>query len=284
MNLGAHMSIEGGAHLALERAKSIGCNAVQLFVKGPNRWKHREFTDEEIKSFKERLVGFHEAFVIAHCTYLVNLASPDKRLITLSRRGFLDEMNRAETLGIPHIVLHPGSHGGAGTEEGIKRVAESINHLFEQTKDYAVSILLETMAGQGNSLGGSFEELASIIELIDDKERIGVCLDTCHIFAAGYDIRSKNAYEKTIANFDEVIGLERLRAFHINDSLKPLGSKLDRHTHIGSGEIGLKGFGNLINDERFFDRPMVLETPKGEDLEMDKMNLHILRSLRARKR
>jgi len=284
VNLGAHMSISGGLPLALERGGSIGCNAVQLFVKNRNQWRARPLRRGEAAAFRKAAGAFKREFILAHSIYLINLASPEPDIAMKSRRGFLEEMRRAERLGIPYLVLHPGSHKGTGEAEGIATIVRNLDYVFEKTDGDRLIVLLETTAGQGNSIGHDFEQLAAIIEGVKNRNRLGVCFDTCHSFAAGYDIRTKRAYKKTFDHFDEVIGLERLRAFHLNDSLKGLGSRVDRHTHIGKGELGLEAFFHLVNDERFFDRPMILETPKGPDMKEDIRNLRILRGLRKSKK
>jgi len=282
MNLGAQMSIAGGVHLALQRGREIGCNAVQLFVKNPSEWRAKKLTEEEISLFKEEKKSFNPEFILAHTSYLVNLASPDPELLAKSRRGFLEEMRRSDTLGIPYIIIHPGSHKGSGEERGFRTIADSLNFVLSMTRGYELCILLETTAGQGNSLGYTFEQLATIIEMTDEGERLGICFDTCHSFAAGYDLRTRQAYNETFLSFDQILGLSRLKAFHMNDALGKLGSHRDRHTHIGQGELGLRAFSLLVNDPRFHDRPMVLETPKGPDMEDDIRNLSILRGLRKR--
>ena len=284
MNLGAHMSIAGGLPLALERGGSIGCNAVQLFVKNRNQWRARPLRRGEAAAFREAAGAFRREFILAHSIYLINLASPESEILEKSRRGFLEEMRRAERLGIPYLVLHPGSHKGAGETSGIATIVESLDFVLGKTDGDNLIVLLETTAGQGNSIGHRFEQLAEIIAGVKRRERLGVCFDTCHSFAAGYDLRSKRAYNNTFRIFDEVIGLERLRAFHLNDSLKELGSRVDRHTHIGKGHLGLDAFSHLVNDERFLDRPMILETPKGPDMKEDIRNLRILRGLRKSKK
>jgi len=284
VNLGAHMSISGGLPLALERGGSIGCNAVQLFVKNRNQWRARPLRRGEAAAFRKAAGAFKREFILAHSIYLINLASPEPDIAMKSKRGFLEEMRRAERLGIPYLVLHPGSHKGTGEAEGIATIVRNLDYVFEKTDGDRLIVLLETTAGQGNSIGHDFEQLAAIIEGVKNRNRLGVCFDTCHSFAAGYDIRTKRAYKKTFDHFDEVIGLERLRAFHLNDSLKGLGSRVDRHTHIGKGELGLEAFFHLVNDERFFDRPMILETPKGPDMKEDIRNLRILRGLRKSKK
>ncbi|MCK4538826.1 MAG: deoxyribonuclease IV [Candidatus Krumholzibacteria bacterium] len=284
MNLGAHMSIAGGIHLALERGRSIGCNAVQLFVKSSNQWKARPLPAEEISLFHEKAREYRSGFIMGHSSYLINIASPDAELLEKSRKALAIEIERCETLSIPWLVLHPGSHRGAGTEAGIRTVAESLDRVFEMTAGYKTSILLETTSGSGNILGSRFEELAAIIGLLQSPARIGVCLDTCHIFAAGYDISTKKDYNAVFKSFDSIIGLNHLKAFHLNDSKTPLGSGKDRHANIGEGEIGVEPFGFLVNDPRFIDIPMVLETPKGPDLAEDVETLALLRSLRKKKK
>ena len=280
MNLGAHMSIAGGMHRAIERGRSIGCNAVQLFVHNTNQWRTRKLGPGEIALFREKAGMFAPNFILAHSSYLVNLASPDRKILERSLEGFLDEMNRARALGIPYLVVHPGSHRGAGEAAGVKRIASSLDDILSATRPSGPEILLETTAGQGDSLGTTFDQLARIIGAVRANGSIGVCFDTCHVFAAGYDLRTKRTYEETIRAFDLALGIERLKAFHVNDSRKELGSRGDRHAQIGEGALGLKAFSFLMNDERFFDRPMVLETPKGTDDSNDIRNLALLRGLR----
>jgi len=283
MNLGAHMSIAGGVHMALRRARSIECDAVQLFVKSSNQWRAKPLGAEEIRLFREESASFPPGCVIAHSSYLINIASPEPELHAKSEEALRVEIERCGVLGIPYLVLHPGSHRGAGAVEGIERVAATLDSLFRATAQSGVSVLLETTAGTGNILGSSFEELAAIIGSVQERGRLGVCFDTCHAFAAGYDIRTKRAYTGTMRRFDKTIGLGLLRAFHLNDSRTPLGSRRDRHAHIGTGEIGERGFANLLRDVRFDDRPMILETPKGPDLKEDIENLAVLRRLRGRR-
>lgn len=280
MNLGAHMSIAGGMHRALERGTRIGCNAVQLFVKNTNQWRTRKLPREEISFFKKEKAVFAPNFVLAHASYLINLASPNAKLLERSLNGLLEEMERANALGIPYIVIHPGSHRGSGEEQGLRRIARNLDELLSMRKTGGLQILLETTAGQGDTIGHTFEQLARIIDAVRANDRLGVCFDTCHAFAAGYDLRTKRAYEATLKTFNRVIGIERIKAFHLNDSVRALGSRVDRHTHIGTGALGLKAFSLLVNDARFFDRPMILETPKGSDDANDIRNLAVLRGLR----
>lgn len=279
MLLGAHMSIAGGAFKAFAQGEYFGCTTIQIFTKSSNQWKAKELTDEEVDKYhaEQKRTGIDP--VIAHDSYLINLGSPDEALIKKSREAFLIEMQRCETLKIPVLVTHPGSHLGQGEEWGINRIAESISWLHKKTEGFKVKIALETTAGQGTNLGYKFEQIAAMIEQSSEPERLAVCMDTCHIFAAGYDITSKKAYEQTISEFDRIIGLDRLAAIHFNDSKKELGSRVDRHNHIGEGFIGEKPFGFFMRDKRFAKIPKLLETPKGDDGEMDKINLGKLRKL-----
>ncbi|HSG28417.1 MAG TPA: deoxyribonuclease IV [Candidatus Krumholzibacterium sp.] len=280
MNLGAHMSIAGGVPLALERGMSAGCNAVQLFVKSSSQWRARPLSDAETARFRELAARFRPGFVIGHSSYLINIASPEAGLLEKSRDALVIELDRCEALGIPWLVLHPGSHRGAGVEEGLRTVAASLDEVFGRTEGHSVGILLEMTSGSGNTMGRSFEELAAMRDLAYCRERIGFCFDTCHAFAAGYDITTRKKYDAVFRAFDEVIGLERLKAFHLNDSKTPAGSGRDRHENIGKGFIGVKPFGFLMNDRRFREVPMILETPKGPDLKEDIETLALLRSLR----
>lgn len=280
MNLGSHMSIAGGVHLALERGREAGCNSVQLFVKSPNRWKARPLKKKEIERFHKNRNNYRENFIMAHTSYLINLASPESRQSEKSIEALVEETKRCETLGIPYLVLHPGSHKGTGEDEGIKTIAGNLDQVFSETNGFNTMILLETTAGQGNTIGHKFEHLAEIISRLKDTLRVGVCYDTCHSFAAGYDIRSEEVYKKTFSRLNRIIGFENLKAFHINDSKNDLGSRKDRHEHIGKGKIGKKAFSLLVNDSRFRNIPMVLETPKGKDFKEDRENLALLRSMR----
>ncbi len=279
MLLGAHMSIAGGAFNAFLHGEKFGCTTIQIFTKSSNQWRAKELTDEELAKFhtEQKRTGINS--VIAHDSYLINLCSPDKALLKKSREAFLIEMERCEKLRIPHLVTHPGSHIDQGEDWGVKRIAESISWLHERTEGFKVRITLETTAGQGSNLGHKFEQIASMIEQSSHPERPAVCLDTCHIFAAGYDITTREAYEKTISEFERIIGLERLAVIHVNDSKKGLGSRVDRHEHIGKGEIGKEPFAFFMRDKRFEKIPKLLETPKGTDGDMDKINLTLLRKL-----
>lgn len=279
MRLGAHESIAGGLHLAFDRARMVGCDAVQLFVKSNRAWAVKPLTEEEIRLFKERAAetGIHPA--VGHASYLLNPAAPDEDLWRKSRDTLTIELERCEALGIPYLVLHPGSHMGAGEEEGLKRVARALGEVHAATRGFRARILLETTAGQGTNLGYRFEQLAWLLENTPEGERLGVCVDTCHIFAAGYDIRTPEGYAATWEVFDRLIGLDRLMAIHLNDSKAELGSRVDRHEHIGKGRLGLETFRLVVNDARFADLPGLLETPKSDDLHEDVENLRVLRSL-----
>lgn len=279
MRLGAHESIAGGLHLAFERAHLVGCDAVQLFVKSNRAWAVKPLTEEEIRLFKERAVetGIYPA--VGHASYLLNLAAPDEDLWRKSRDTLIIELERCEALDIPYLVLHPGSHMGAGEEEGLKRVAQALGQVHGATRGFRVRILLETTAGQGTNLGYRFEHLAWLLENTPEGDRLGVCLDTSHIFAAGYDLRTPDTYAATLDTFDRIIGLGRLRAIHLNDSKADLGSRVDRHDHIGQGRLGPEAFRLVVNDPRFAQLPGLLETPKSDDLHEDVENLRVLRAL-----
>lgn len=276
--VGAHMSIAGGMHLAFERGKRAGCSAIQIFLKSSNQWKAKILTEEDRALFLQAHRQSDIGPVLAHDSYLINLASPDQTLRRKSLHAFTEEMKRANYLGVPSLIMHPGAHMGAGIQAGIARVAHALRHALESVEP-PVAILVETTAGQGSSLGSSFEQLAAILEKVRYPARIGVCLDTCHAFASGYDIRTDEAYDRTMKEFDRLIGLEKIRAFHVNDSKKDLGSRVDRHTHIGKGFIGLSAFRCLVNDSRFATVPKILETPKGTGFREDRRNLAILRKL-----
>ena len=279
--LGAHMSVAGGCHNALLIAQAHGCATVQLFTKNANQWNARELTAEEIALFRKTLRQTRLRFPMAHDSYLINLASPDEALYRRSLEAFLIEMQRAECLGVRYLVTHPGAAMGSDEETALARVAGALDEVHRRTPGYRLQILLETTAGQGSCLGHRFEHLARILATVAEPKRLGVCLDTCHVFAAGYALAPEPEYAATLREFDRVIGLKWLRAFHLNDSLKPQGSRVDRHAHIGKGHLGLEPFRFLLNDLRFRARPMVLETPKeGPDgEEMDPVNLGVLRGL-----
>jgi deoxyribonuclease IV len=278
-SIGVHLSISGGMHHALEKADELGIQAVQIFLKNSNRWIARPYTDEDIREFKDARARIPGIRIFAHTGYLINLAGEGDTLVK-SIQALGDELNRASLLGIDCLVLHPGSHGGRGMESGINRVADSLNSILD--KKQKTIVLLETTAGQGASIGHRFEHLRSIIDSVTLKSKLGICLDTCHIFAAGYDISEKQKFNAVINEFDEMIGLDRLRLIHINDSKRECGSRVDRHEHIGKGRIGIEGFKLLLNSTRLKKIPCVLETPKFNDDEADKKNLKVLRRLIAK--
>ncbi len=281
MPLGAHMSIAGGMDKAVLRGQEIGCETIQVFTKNSRRWVAPPLKDETIQKWYRNLAETDIAPVVAHDSYIINLASPDDALWHRSLDAFVEEMMRCDALSIPNLVMHSGAHTGAGEEAGLRRVALALDRAFERVPDTPVTVLLETTAGQGTSLGYRFEHLAQIMQLAAAGHRLGVCFDTCHALAAGYEIRTPQGYEETFRQLDQVIGLERLHVFHVNDSKRDLGSRVDRHEHIGQGYIGLEGFRLLLNDARFRQHPMLLETPKGRDMQADMENLATLRGLMA---
>jgi deoxyribonuclease-4 len=277
--LGAHTSISGGVSKAVDLAEKLEFTAIQIFTKNNNRWFQKNLDEKEINSFKAKLEKSNIKFVVAHDSYLINLCATNKTFLEKSRKAFLDELERCELLGILHLNFHPGAHLGAGEEDGIKRISESLNIAHEKTKGFKVSSMLETTAGQGSAIGYRFEQLRKIIDLVEEKDSMTVCIDTAHIFAAGYDIKDPKSFKKVFKEFDEIIGLERLKCFHMNDSKKALGSRVDRHEHIGKGFIGLEGFTNIMNEKKLTNIPKILETPKGKEQLEDLENLKVLRSL-----
>jgi deoxyribonuclease-4 len=281
MLLGAHMSVEGGLSTAFERAQSIGINTMQIFTKNQNRWEQKPTPPEEIARWFAAQAATGIGPVVSHAAYLLNLGTPDDALWEKSVRALIDELTRAEQLGILGVVFHPGAHMDAGEEAGIARIIAGVNRAHEATPGYRTLTLIETTAGQGSALGYRFEQLRAMLDGVHAPERVGFCFDTCHVFAAGYDIRTPEAYAETMAEFDRLIGLERIRCFHFNDSKKGLGSRVDRHDHIGTGLLGLTAFANILNDGRFAAVPMILETPKSKDMHEDVENLRILRGLVA---
>ncbi len=277
--LGAHTSIRGGVVSSVDLAEKLNFSAMQIFTKNSNRWSGKPYTEDEIKEFRRKLKGSGIRFTVAHDSYLINLCAVNGDILEKSKAAFMDELLRCEQLGIPYLNFHPGSHGGTGIDEGIKLIADSINEIHYKTAGYKVSSMLEMTAGQGNAVGYRFEHLAGIIELIEEKQRMSVCIDTAHLFAAGYDFRTPDTFEKTFNEFDSIVGLDRLKCFHMNDTKKELGSRVDRHEHIGKGKIGLKGFKFIMNDKRLEKVPKVLETPKGEEQLEDLENIKVLKSL-----
>ena len=277
--LGAHTSINGGVSTAVDLAEKLGFTAMQIFTKNNNRWYAKELSENEIEKFRKRLESSKIKFVVAHDSYLINLCSKELEMLNKSRDSFLDELKRCELLGIPHLNFHPGAHLGLGEDEGIKIIAESLNVAHSKTPGYKVTSMIEATAGQGSAIGYKFEHLRKIIDLVEEKDRITICIDTAHIFAAGYDIKDSTNYKIVINEFDNIVGLDKLKCLHMNDSKKPLGSKVDRHEHIGKGSIGLQGFTNIMNDKRIEHIPKILETPKGKEQLEDLVNLKILKSL-----
>lgn len=272
------MSISGGVDKAITRGASVGCRAIQIFTKSSNQWAAKKLDDEVVASFKAKMVETGIKDVVAHDSYLINLASPNSDLRKKSFHAFLDEMERCRELEIRQLIMHPGSHTGQGEEEGIKTISAEFRELLAMSEGWGVDIVLETTAGQGTNLGHRFEQLATIIENTGSTERIKVCLDTCHVFAAGYDISTEEGYHETMGRFDSLIGLDRIVAFHINDSKKGLGSRVDRHEHLGKGEIGEIAFRMIMKDDRFKTIPKILETPKGKEMDEDRQNLAFLKN------
>ena len=272
--LGAHMSIAGGVSQALDRAASVQSNAVQVFTKNNRQWAGPPINEEDVARWQELMPALGIQYAVSHASYLINLASPKDDLWAKSRSAQKDELVRAHAYTIPHVVLHPGSHTGAGDDFGIARIAEALNRIHDETPDCAdTATCLEIMAGQGNVLGRNLEQLRAIIDRVEDKRRVGVCLDTCHAYATGYDIRTAEGYADFMAEIDRRLGLDAVKVWHFNDSKGALGSNLDRHTHIGEGEIGAEGFRHILNDARWDGVAMLLETPKEDTLEEDAMNL-----------
>lgn len=273
------MSIAGGCHRALEIAADFNCDTVQLFTKNSNQWKGKPLKTEDIELFRETLKRTKLKFPTAHDSYLINLASPSEDLYCKSIEAFVDEVERAESLGLSYLVMHPGAHLESGEAVGIERVVKALDEVHGRCKGFKVKVLLENTAGQGTTLGFRFEHLARILDQLQDSVRVGICFDTCHALAAGYDLSTKEGYISTFQEFDDVVGFKQLKVFHVNDSKKPLGSRVDRHEHLGRGHIGSEAFGLLVNDSRFQKLPMILETPKedGETEGMDHVNLDFLR-------
>src|SRR6266850_6422425 len=283
--LGAHMSIRGGASIAIERARSIGCTAMQVFVKNNMQWFARPLTAEEIRAFLNHVQRGELSSVFGHANYLINLAATNPLFHTNSIRALAEELVRADQLELPLLVLHPGAHLGAGEEAGLKKIADSVDEVFRKIPKVKTKIALEITAGQGSCIGHCFEHLAHILANVREPERLRVCLDTAHLFAAGYEIDSESGVRKTFHEFDRVIGRNRLVAIHVNDSKTGRGSRVDRHEHIGKGQIGLDAFRFIMRSPRFSKIPKVLETPKGNDLAEDVMNLKTLQRLvRAKQR
>jgi deoxyribonuclease-4 len=273
------MSIAGGVAEAVFRGQSVGCEAIAMFTKNNNQWKAKPLTQEDADCFQAALAETDIHPIVAHTSYLINLGSSDNVLWKKSIASMKDELTRAELLHIPYLVVHPGSHTGKGVDYGLKRVAEALNRIHADLPRLRVMTLLEHTAGQGSNLCCKFEEIAQLQQMIVDKKRVGVCLDTCHLFAAGFDLRKPETYADTIKRFDDIVGIDQIKAWHLNDSKNPFGSHVDRHEHIGKGKIGRAGFKNVLNDPRWRDLPGLLETPKGPEMKEDIVNLRVLRRL-----
>jgi len=279
---GAHLSVAGGIENAFATGASLGCDCLQLFVKNQRQWRTPPLTNEQITAVKsaQKSTGLNP--VVAHASYLLNLASPDAALRTKSVDAMVDELQRCEALGVSSLVFHPGAHLTDTIMSGIKRVAASLNKVHRRCRGYRTGILLETTAGQGSAIGYRFEQLAAILDRVSESERLGVCLDTCHLFAAGYDFRKRDGYAAMTAELDNAINMSAVRCVHMNDSKRECGSRVDRHEHIGKGKIGMAGFAHFVNDKRLANVPMILETPKGKNgrgTDLDKVNLKRLRGL-----
>jgi deoxyribonuclease IV len=285
MKLGAHISISGGCHNALTRGSDLGCTAVQIFTKNANQWAAKPISDEDAELFKTTRdqVSYDASDLIAHDSYLINLASPDDVLWEKSLQAFGHELDRCASLGVPALVTHAGAHMGSGEDAGLERIASGLERVLSDRPGQDVKVLLETTAGQGSCLCYKFEHIARVIDLLSPRQRprVGVCWDTCHLLVAGIDFTDKDKYERMVEDFDSTIGLDRLSAVHLNDSKKGLGSRVDRHEHIGKGALGIEPFRLIMNDPRLTNLPKVLETPKGPDYAEDKENMALLRSLVA---
>jgi len=261
MHLGAHVPITGGVFNAPGHGLEIGAEAIQIFTRNQMQWACRPLRDEETAAFREKLAASGIKRVLTHGSYLMNLASPNPDFLARSRACLVTEIERCHALGIPHVVLHPGAHMGTGEEEGLSAIARSLDHVLERTEGLEVMPLLEVTAGQGSTLGYRFEHLAAIFDRVREPDRVGVCLDTCHLYAAGYDLATPKGYEKTMRDFGRIVGFRKLRAIHLNDSKREKGSRVDRHARAGEGHLGLRTFARIVNDRRLRGLPLVVETP-----------------------
>jgi deoxyribonuclease IV len=277
--LGAHMSTSGGLSNAFDRGAAVGCTTMQIFTKNQNRWQRKPTPPEEIVKWGEKQAATGIRPVVSHAAYLINLGTPNQEIWDKSVDALADELTRAEELGLLGVVFHPGAHMGEGEEAGIARIVKGIDAAHGRTGGFKTLTLIEGTAGQGSALGYRFEHLQAMLQGVAEPKRLAFCLDTCHLFAAGYDLRTEQAYADTMGQFDRLCGIERLRCFHFNDAKKPLGSRVDRHDHIGTGQIGLEAFGFILNDPRLKDVPKILETEKSEDMHEDLENLRVLRGL-----
>ena len=288
MRLGAHISTAGGAFKAFERAHDTGCDSMLIFTKSNRQWKASPITEKDVEKYKKAAAKYAQIHLVAvHASYLINIASPKPDLWEKSYQALKDEVERAGQYDIPFLTFHPGSYMESDVESGLGRIAQGLVRVLQETAVSApnTTVCLETMAGQGTNLGFQFEHLASLFAQVGDDPRLGICFDTCHVFAAGYDIRTPESYTQTMAQFDEIVGFDKIKCFHLNDSKFELGANKDRHEHIGDGHIGLQGFANFVNDPRWAEHPAHLETPKtekdddGNEVEMDPVNLNRLRDL-----
>ncbi len=277
--LGAHVSIAGGVSQSLARGHQLGAECIQIFTRSSRQWAAKPYPAEEIEAFKQARDQNGIKVVLAHDSYLINLGAPDEKLRQKSIEAFIDELNRCEALEVPYLISHPGAHMGVGEESGIKTIAESIDRAHQACSGYRVKIALEITAGQGSVLGSRFEQMARIFGAVKENDRLRLCFDTEHAFAAGYDLRTEQGYNQAFADLDRHIGLKRLVAFHINDSMKPLNSHVDRHEHIGKGHLGLPVFQRLVNDARFTGIPMCLETEPGPEMKDIAADLRELQKL-----
>lgn len=281
-SFGAHLSVAGGLHLAFEAAVRVGCDCLQIFVKNQRQWSARPLTDEQVRDFRAAQTACNVQPVVAHASYLINLASPDVAARKKSVAALVDELERCEALGVGGLVVHPGAHMGEGLDAGIRRIATSLDEAHRATRGFVSSVLLETTAGQGTTLGYELRQIGEMIDTAQQPERLGVCLDTCHLFAAGYDLRESSDYERMIEELAKHVGLDRVACIHTNDSKGECGSRLDRHEHITKGRIGKRGFENLLNDARLAHVPRILETPKGVDgrgTDLDRVNIRRMKQL-----
>lgn len=279
MRLGAHMSVAGGFEKAVLLGQKVGCDVVQIFTTAPGRWQRKKVTADDRDKLDAAIHDTGVSVIASHAIYLINIASTDSALRKKSIAALVEEVEACTILGVPHVVLHPGSGGNADRESAVQRCADSLSEVFAKTPTSRVSILLETTAGQGHMIGSSFEELAEIYQRVKNKKRLAYCLDTCHLFAAGYDLSSVKKFKEAVCDLDTLLGIEKVKLFHLNDSKHECGSRKDRHDHIGKGYLGVTGFHHVLHEKRFKNVPMILETPKGKDLFEDKMNLQVLRDL-----
>lgn len=276
--LGAHVSVAGGVQNAPERARDISANSIQIFTANQNQWFPKQPSKENCIQFKVEMGNKGIDVCVSHASYLLNLGSPEPKKLNMSRRAFSDELDRCDACGIPYVIFHPGAHIKTGESECLSRISESLNYVMDKRPDSKVTILLENTAGQGSVVGYSFENLIRIIKEVENKNRLGVCFDTQHAFAAGYDIRTEKGWNDTFDHFDKTVGLEWIKVFHINDSKRELGTHVDRHEKIGKGFLTMETFWCLVNDERFSNLPMILETPVTDPSEYA-VELELLRSL-----